>query len=54
MNKRIKMITVKNSQGTSIVVYTPNFLGEHELVLLAKANTAAEKCNGKVLVTYYN
>ena len=48
------MITVKNAQGTSVIVYTPNFLGEHERVLLEKANTAAEKCNGKVLVTYHN
>jgi hypothetical protein len=54
MNKRIKTITVKNSRGASVAVYTPNFLGEHELVLLEKATNAAEKCNGKVLVTYWS
>ena len=48
------MITVKDSRGTSVIVYTPNFLGQRELVLLEKANAAAEKCNGKVLVTYFN
>lgn len=51
--KRIKTIIVTDNKGTTMAVYTPNFLGEHELVLLEKANIAAKKYHGKVDITYY-
>lgn len=51
--KRIKTIIVKDNKGTTMAVYTPNFLGELESVLLEKANIAAKKHHGKVDVTYY-
>ena len=50
--KRIKTIIVKDNKGTTMAVYTPNFLGESESVLLEKANIAAKKYHGKVDITY--
>ena len=50
--KRIKTITVKDNKGTTMAVYTPNFLGAPESILLKKAKITAKKYNGKVDVTY--
>lgn len=54
MTNNIKMIVVKNSKGGTVAVYTPNFIGRPQHVLLEKAKEKAESLNGSVEISYWN
>ena len=48
------MIIVKDSKGATVTVYTPNFIGRQEHVLLEEARKKADNLNGSVVISYWN
>ena len=51
--KRIKTITVKDSNGKTVNVYAPNHIGSTEQKLRGRAEKEAKELNGKVDISYY-
>jgi len=53
MTNNIKMIVVKNSKGATVTVYTPNFIGRPQHILLEEAQKKADSLDGSVEVSYW-